>query len=113
MTSHIPFGPDNNNAGKNISNKLSSNFNTISHQNVNSTYRPALEKSTNLGKRTCNEYKTIFEDLKYKANFKNGQSASITFHNGATARGSIKKEESETIKRLFSKQSRYSFNKKL
>jgi len=91
------------------------NYSTIQNS-TNAIYRTAIEKTSNLGKRTCNEYKTIFEDVKYKVNYKNNKSnsrsTSILNITNNTNRNAIKKEEMNKIRSVFNGKSKDRFSKK-
>lgn len=78
---------------------------------TNVIFRTAIEKTSNLGKRTCNEYKTIFEDVKYKVNYKKS-SASNSMLNLTNNRNTMKKEENSKIRSVFSGKSNDRFLRK-
>lgn len=86
------------------------NYSTIKNQ-TNVIYRTVMEKTANLGKRTCNEYKTIFEDVKYKVNYKKN-SASNSILNVTNNRNAMKKEENSKIRSVFSGKSKDRFSRK-
>ncbi len=86
------------------------NHSTIQNQ-TNVIFRNAMEKTANLGKRTCNEYKTIFEDVKYKVNYKKNN-ASNSILNITNNRNAIKKEENSKIRSVFSGKSKDRFSRK-
>jgi len=85
-------------------------FNTIHHP-TNVIFRTALEKTSNLGKRTCNEYKTIFEDVKYKVNYKK-TSTSNSILTIINSRNVMKKQEDSKIRSVFSGKSKDRFSRK-
>ncbi len=88
-----------------------SNFKTIQNP-TNVTFRTAMEKTSNLGKRTCNEYKTIFEDVKFKVNYKKSSGTQNSILNITNSRNALKKEEHSKIRSVFSGKSKDRFSKK-
>ncbi len=113
MTSKIPILCDNKEEFSKTQN-TDNNFSTLQNP-TNAIYRTAIEKTTNLGKRTCNEYKTIFDDVKYKVNYKNNKnsaSSSILNITNNTNRNAMKKEEMNKIRSVFNGKSKDRFSGK-
>ena len=87
-----------------------SNFRTIQNP-PKVVFRTTIEKTSNLGERTCNKYKTIFDDVKYKVNYKKN-SASNSILSISKSRNAMKKEENNKIRTVFSGKTKDRFSKK-
>lgn len=115
MSSQIPFYDSNYDS---IKNRIEANNSTPdknyikSQRDTNVVFRTALEKTTNLGKRSCNEYKYIFDDLKYKNYNKTKINQNNTILNINENRNLVKKEENRKIRSVFSAKSKDRFTKK-
>jgi len=110
MSSQIPLNDPIKNKIE-VNNYTSDKNNIKNQEDTNVVFRTALEKTTNLGKRSCNEYKYIFDDLKYKIYHRKKINQNNTIHNITENRNLAKKEENRKIKSVFSARSKDRFTK--
>lgn len=111
MASNILFEFNAKQESQAIINHGKNKYNTISNFNdTNPIYSNRIEISSNSSKRPNYNYKTIFEDLKYNVNYKSGKNSDNTNNN--SAKSLQKKEENNTMKKVFSGKTRESINKK-
>jgi len=98
--------------GVNYSTNYTENNLKSIHNPTHGIYRTAIENTPNLGKRNCNEYKTIFDDVKYNVNYKNKTFRSVS-KNVSKNNSTIRKDDNNTkIKSVFNALSKNKSSKK-